>query len=83
MFSETPDPLWFMKIVHPGFTLEDLRKLSEEPRAEGAGVFPAVDGPGKDIYESITVWNPQCEGYAFEVRWITKAEMNRPPTSTP
>lgn len=68
MFSGLSDPLWCVKSVHPEFTTEDLRKLSEAPRAEGAGVYPAIAGPGKDIYESITVWNPQCEDYAFEVR---------------
>lgn len=64
-----PDPLWCVKTVHPEFTTEDLCKLSEAPRAEGAGVFPSPIGIGKEIFESITVWNPQCEDYAFEVRW--------------
>ncbi len=74
-----PDPLWCVKIVHPEFTTEDLRKLSEAPRAEGAGVFPDIVGTVKERFESITVWNPQCENYAFEVRWslwITKTKMN-------
>jgi hypothetical protein len=81
MFFEPPDPLWYVKNVHPGYTMEDLRKLSEEPRAEGAGVYPTAAGTGKEIFESITVWNPQCKDYAFEVRWITKTEMNRQPTT--
>jgi hypothetical protein len=42
MFFEPPDPLWYAKNVHPGYTIEDLRKLSEEPRAEGAGVYVNV-----------------------------------------
>lgn len=62
------DPLWCVKTVHPEFTTEDLRKLSEAPRAEGAGVYPAAVGTGKDSFESITIWNPQCEDYSFEVR---------------
>jgi len=78
-----PDPLWCVKIVHPEFTADDLRKLSEAPRAEGVGVYPANagTGPGTEIFESITVWNSQCEDYSFEVRWalkIAKMEMNRP-----
>ena len=81
-----PDPLWYVKAVHPEITMEDLRKLSEAPRAEGAGVYPANAGTGQEIFESITVWNPQCEDYAFEVRWtlrVTKTGMNRQPTNTP
>src|SRR5258708_16870991 len=75
------DPLWCVRTVHPEFTTEDLRKLSEAPRAEGAGVYPATAETGKQKFESITIWNPKCEDYSFEVRCalrITKTGMNRP-----
>lgn len=62
------DPLWCVKTVHPEFSTEELRKLSEAPREDGAGVYPPAAGTGKEIFESITIWNPQCEGYSFEVR---------------
>lgn len=62
------DLLWCVKTAHPEFTPEDLRKLSEAPREEGAGVYPSPAGMGTEIFESITIWNPQCERYSFEVR---------------
>ena len=74
------DPLLCVKTVHPEFTTEDLRKLSEAPRADGAGVYPVAAGPGKEVFESINIWNPQCEDYSFEVCYaprITKTGMNR------
>jgi hypothetical protein len=75
------DPLWSVKAVHPEFSVEDLRQLSEAMRAEGTGVYPATIGTGKEIFESITIWNPQCKDYSFEVRWalgVAKTGMHRP-----
>jgi len=71
------DPLWCVKIVHPEFTTEDLRTLSEAPRAEDAGVYPAAAGTGKEVFEFITVWNSQCNDYSFEVRWILWLTKNK------
>jgi hypothetical protein len=66
------DPAWCVKNVHPEFTIEDLRQLSETPRAKDAGVYPATGGTGKEVLESITAWNPQCREYSLEVLWVLR-----------